>query len=135
MKKEVKESFLKRVNERKGKLPAWQGHRLGSDWNATRLSELQNWLDEVFDHLLSELDPYQRVLNSISFDGKRVSCGGVEATLEHEGRVIVVGGGKASHQMAQALYEIFGERASGVVTTHKDMGSLPPFGNITLQPA
>jgi glycerate-2-kinase len=135
MEKEVKESFLKRVNERKAKLPDWQGHRLGSDLDATGLSELQKWLDEVFDHLLSELDPYQRVLNSISFDGKRVSCGGVEETLEHEGRVIVVGGGKASHQMAQALHEIFGERASGVVTTHKDMGSLPPFGNITLQPA
>jgi hypothetical protein len=42
MEKEVKESFLERVNEKKGKLPSWQGQRLDSDLDTTRLSELQN---------------------------------------------------------------------------------------------
>jgi len=46
-----------------------------------------------------------------------------------------VGAGKASHQMAKALHDIFGERVSGRVTTHKDLGTLPGMGNISFQPS
>ena len=135
MQEQKDNSFLQRIGERKKQFPAWQGNTLA---RSTKLNSLKDWiaqLDGLFDYLLSELDPYQRVLHAISFDGNTISCGGREVTLGSEGKVIVVGGGKASHQMAKAVYEIFGERAHGLVTSHKDLGQLPPLGNIRFQPA
>ena len=128
-------SFLQRLGERKKQCPPWQGNTLA---RSTKSQLLKDWvakLDGLFDYLLSELDPYQRVLKAISFDGNIISCGGREVTLSRQGKVIVVGGGKASHQMAKAVYEIFGERAHGLVASHKDLGQLPPLGNIRFQPA
>jgi len=135
MKKERKNTFLKRISEKKKPCPPWQGDRLDQSNAGTILSGWTAHLDNLFDYLLSELDPYQRVLHAISFDGTTVSCGGRKTSLSSQGRIIVVGGGKASHQMAKALYEIFGERAHGLVTSHKDLGQLPPLGNIRFQPA
>jgi glycerate-2-kinase len=135
MKEQRNNSFLQRILEKKKQCPLWQGNRLGQSKAGTTLSEWTAHLDHLFDYLLSELDPYQRVLHAISFDGTAVTCGGHKIPLSSEGRVVVVGGGKASHQMAKALYETFGERAQGLVTSHKDLGQLPPLGNIRFQPA
>ncbi|MBE9521796.1 MAG: DUF4147 domain-containing protein [Proteobacteria bacterium] len=135
MHKEIQESFLQRIIDKKSKCPPWQGDKLDKGAPTGKLKELRSRLDRLFDHLLSELDPYQRVLKSISFDGSKVRCGGSEAILKNEGRVIVVGAGKASHQMAQAVHEIFGERATGLINVHKDLGTLSPLGNIRFQPA
>jgi glycerate-2-kinase len=135
MKEQRNNSFLQRIGERKKQCPPWQGNTLAQSTKPNSLKEWIDQLDGLFDYLLSELDPYQRVLHAISFDGKNISCGGREVTLSSEGKVIVVGGGKASHQMAKAVYEIFGERAHGLVASHKDLGQLPPLGNIRFQPA
>lgn len=135
MKEEKKNSFLQRLGEKKKQCPPWQGDRLDQRKAVTLLSGWTAHLDNLFDYLLLELDPYQRVLHAISFDGTTVSCGGRKVFLSSEGRIVVVGGGKASHQMAKALYEIFGERAHGLVTSHKDLGQLPHLGNIRFQPA
>ncbi len=135
MQKEPQESFLKRLIEKKSKCPPWQGDKLDPHSSTNELKELRSRLDGLFDHLLSDLDPYQRVLKSISFDDSKVRCGGSEAILKNEGKVIVVGAGKASHQMAKAVHEIFGERATGLINVHKDLGTLSPLGNIRFQPA
>ena len=135
MQEQKDNSFLERMLTRKKQCPPWQGN---TRVDASPHAALKAWhlhLDRLFDYLLSELDPYQRVLQAISFDGNNISCGGREAALSSDGKVIVVGGGKASHQMAKAIYEIFGERAYGLVTSHKDLGQLPPLGNIRFQPA
>ena len=134
-KENVRKSFLQRMINKKSQCPPWQGHKLGQDSNISKLKTLKNNLDGLFDNVLSELDPYKRVLKSISFDGKKVCCGGREIPIKDESNIIVVGAGKASHQMAKALYEIFGERAQGLITSHKDLGSLPAMGNIRFQPA
>jgi len=107
--------------DKKSLYPPWQGHRLEQDSNISKLRTLKSNLDGLFDHVLSELDPYIRVLQSISFDSEKVCCGGREIPLKDESSLIVVGAGKASHQMAKALYEIFGDRVSGLVNTHKDL--------------
>lgn len=135
MHKVVQESFLQRIIEKKKTCTPWQGDTLDPSAPTGKLKEWRNRLDGLFDHLLSELDPYQRVLKSISFDDRNVCCGGGEVSLKNEGRVIVVGAGKASHQMAQAVHDIFGERATGLINVHKDLGALPPLGNIRFQPA
>jgi glycerate-2-kinase len=135
MKEEKHNSFLQRIYKEKKQCPPWQGNILGRSRVGTLLSGWTASLDQLFDYLLSELDPYQRVLQAISFDGSTVSCGGREVSLSSQGKVVVVGGGKASHQMAKALYAIFKERAHGLVTSHKDLGQLPPLGNLRFQPA
>jgi glycerate-2-kinase len=135
MQEQKDNSFLQRMLARKKQCPPWQGNKLVRNAPSTALKEWIAQLDGLFDYLLSELDPYQRVLQAISFDGNHISCGGREVTLSSDGKVIVVGGGKASHQMAKAVYEIFGKRAYGLVTSHKDLGQLPPLGNIRFQPA
>lgn len=135
MRNEVRESFLQRIIDKKSQCPPWQGDRLDLAASPGPLKEMGSKLDGLFDCLLSELDPYQRVLQSIAFDGKKVRCGGSEATLGDGGRVIVVGAGKASHRMAQAVHEIFGERATGLINVHKNLGALAPLGNIRFQPA
>ena len=127
--------FIQRLTGKKKHPSPWQGDRIKFGSDTLELRKLRKNLDGLFDHLLSELDPYQRVLNAISFDGKRVRCGGSELPLKNKGRIIVVGAGKASHQMAKAIYEIFGKRAFGLVTVHRDLGNLPPLGNITFQPS
>jgi len=128
-------SFLQRMVSKKKQCSPWQGHRIEAGSNTSELNKLRSHLDGLFDLVLSELDPYRRVLNSISFDGEKVCCGGCVVTLADEGSIIVVGAGKASHQMAKALHEIFGERAYGLVTSHKDLGNLPAVGNIRFQPS
>lgn len=135
MEDNAQKSFLQRMIGKREECPPWQGRKLKQGAAISELKTLGNKLDGLFDHVLSELDPYKRVLKSISFDGKKVCCGGCEVILGDEGRVIVVGAGKASHQMAKALQEIFGERAVGLVTSHKDLGNLPAVGNITFQPS
>jgi glycerate-2-kinase len=135
MQEQKDNAFLQRMLERKKQYLPWQGNRVVRSTSSTALKEWIVQLDGLFDYLLSELDPYQGVLHAISFDGNKISCGGREAALNKESRIVVVGGGKASHQMARAVYEIFGERAYGLVTSHKDLGQLPPLGNIRFQPA
>jgi len=135
MQEQKDNSFLERMLTRKKQCPPWQGSTLVDDSPHAALKEWHLHLDRLFDYLLSELDPYQGVLHAISFDSNKISCGGREAALSSEGKVIVVGGGKASHQMAKAVHKIFGDRAYGTVTTHKDLGQLPPLGNIRFQPA
>jgi len=103
-KENVQKSFLQRMINKKSQCPPWQGHKLGQDSNISKLRTLKSKLDGLFDNVLSELDPYRRVLKSISFDGKKVCCGGLEIPLKDESNIIVVGAGKASHQMAKALY-------------------------------
>lgn len=135
MEERAQKSFLQRMAVKKRQCPPWQGHKLEHRSNISELKTLNNKLDGLFDQVLTELDPYRRVLKSISLDGKKVHCGGCEMILDDKGSVIVVGAGKASHQMAKALQEIFGERAYGLVTSHKDLGNLPAMGNIRFQPA
>lgn len=135
MEESLTDSILQKLNNKKSNCPPWQGHTITPGSDGSYLKVTRTNLDGLFDHVLTELDPYNRVLNSISFDGRTVSCGGVEKALEKEGKILVVGAGKASHQMAKALHDIFGERASGLVTTHKDLGTLPRMGNISFQPS
>ena len=135
MKEENAQSFLQRMINKKSQCSPWQGHKLGQDSHISKLRTLKSKLDGLFDNVLSELDPYRRVLKSISFDGKKVCCGGREISLKDESSITVVGAGKASHQMTKALYEIFGERVQGLITSHKDLGNLPAMGKIRFQPA
>ena len=76
MKEQRNNSFLQRIGERKKQCPPWQGNTLAQSTEPNSLKEWIDQLDELFDYLLSELDPYQRVLHAISFDGNKYTCQG-----------------------------------------------------------
>ena len=59
---------------------------------------------------LEAADPYQALLKAVSLDGPSLRVGRRTFDLSHTRRVIVVGAGKASARMAQALELVLGER-------------------------
>jgi len=131
----TQKSFLQRIGDGKRRCASWKGQTLTYSSDIGPLRKVRHTLEALFDHILTELDPYRRVLQSVSFDGEKVRCGSYEVSLEKKGKVLVVGAGKASHQMARALHEIFGERVQGVVATHRSLAELPSLGNILFQPS
>ena len=86
MKEQKNKTFLQRLDEKKKQLPPWKGNRLEQSTAGTTLKEWTAQLDGLFDYLLTELDPYQRVLHAISFDGNTISCGCREVPLSSEGK-------------------------------------------------
>jgi glycerate 2-kinase len=124
----------KNEKEKKSR-PRWEGHRLKPGYGTGTLKRLKDELDALFDHLLAELDPCKQIRQIISWDGNILRCAGEEVPLRQENRIIAVGSGKASHRMAAALHEIFGERVHGLVNIPGDLGKLAAAGKIEFQPA
>lgn len=81
------------------------------------LEKLRSDARDIFLHSLKPVNPYEAVKRFVRVEGNLVRLGppdAISATLDLDGyrRVIVVGGGKASSPMAQALEELFGRRVS-----------------------
>ncbi|MCD7908238.1 MAG: DUF4147 domain-containing protein [Clostridium sp.] len=56
--------------------------------------------------------PYKAVRRLVSFDGKRIRIGDLEISCDSLDHIYVIGAGKGSFPIAQALDEIFGSRIS-----------------------
>jgi glycerate 2-kinase len=74
---------------------------------------------------LQAADPYQALLKTVSLDGSSLRVGHRTFDLSHTRRVIVVGAGKASARMAQALELVLGERLETGLVVVKTGHSLP----------
>lgn len=87
--------------------------------NRTELSKtvLHGFIVDLIDYVLYIADPYRAIMDSVRvLDSKRVSI--KNQVIEIDGRVHVVGFGKASKRMAKAIVEILGDMiAGGVVIT------------------
>ena len=68
---------------------------------------------------LKAVDPAQAVRNCVRREGARLVVGDSTYDLDAYRRILVVGAGKASGPMAQALEEILGERLEGGVVNVK----------------
>ena len=62
---------------------------------------------------LKAVDPAQAVRNCVRREGARLEVGDRTYDLDSYRRILVVGAGKASGPMAQALEEILGDRLNG----------------------
>ncbi len=74
---------------------------------------------------LEAVDPAQAVRNCVRREGARLVIGDDTYDIDSYRRVFVVGAGKASGPMAQALEEILGDRLAGGVVNVKDGYAVP----------
>jgi glycerate 2-kinase len=87
------------------------------------LQEMRGMSKAFFLKALSAVDPYQRLKAMVRIVGNRLIIGSNEASekvLDLNGfeKIFLIGTGKASSSMAQALEELFGDRITrGLVTT------------------
>jgi glycerate 2-kinase len=84
-------------------------------------SDLHRLALELAEYGLSAADPYSAVKNNLRVCGNKVLVRDME--VEVAGRIHVIGFGKASKRMAEAVNSAFGDRiAGGVVITPSDEG-------------
>ncbi len=87
-------------------------------------SPAQSLLRRLVTAGLEAADPYQALLKAVSLKGASLRIGRRIFDLSHTGRVVVVGAGKASARMAQALELVLGERLEGGLVIVKTGHSL-----------
>jgi hydroxypyruvate reductase len=68
---------------------------------------------ELFDAALEAVDPYRAVLAALRIKGDALYAGGERYDLAAFKRILVVGGGKATARMAQAVETLLGARVAG----------------------
>jgi hydroxypyruvate reductase len=85
------------------------------------LAQLRQCSGQIWDSALHAANPSTCIENTLAVHGETLSIGGRE--LRMDGRLIVVGAGKAASRMAQVVEEILGDRISaGLVVTKYDHG-------------
>jgi len=90
--------------------------------------ELHRFILELVEYALHTADPYNAVLKSFKVDNNVLVIHDLK--LEVNGDIHVVGFGKASKRMAEAVYSVLGDRIKGgVVITPSEEGRI---GNIVL---
>jgi len=67
---------------------------------------------DILEHALEAADPYSVMLHQLKFDGGVLKIGDLLLEVDEYERVFIIGTGKASLGIAQALEEILGDRIS-----------------------
>jgi glycerate 2-kinase len=83
--------------------------------NLTRqgLAPLRRAAIDIVEHGIRAADPYRATLDLLELEGDLLRVGPLEYDLGQRDHVYVVGAGKATQPIAQALEEVLGERISG----------------------
>ena len=68
--------------------------------------ELRKAALEIIEHALAKVDPYSAVYNLVQIENDTLSVGDLQFDLTAGQRIFVLGGGKATYPIAQALEEI-----------------------------
>ncbi|MGB7951348.1 MAG: glycerate kinase [Candidatus Binatia bacterium] len=79
------------------------------------LAKLRDDAIEIFRAGLKAADPVDAILRHVTLTGNRLQVGAKYYDLNHYNTIYLVGAGKASARMAQAMEQILGDRLSGVV--------------------
>lgn len=78
--------------------------------------ELRSIAFDIVDHALAEADPYKATRKLVSLRGDILRVGRLRIDLKKQGKIYLLGTGKATYPIAKALEEILGERiADGVI--------------------
>lgn len=77
-------------------------------------------LASIFNAALEAVDPYQAVCRAVRLENDCLHVAGTFFPLQDYQRIMVLGGGKATARMAQAIEELLGERISAglIVVKH-----------------
>lgn len=99
----------------------------------SELRRARQILIELVNKAIESADPSSKMRSRVRIDGERLKIGTHELDLSEVGKIIVVGGGKASGNMAEVIEEIFGDRITGgVVNVPKGTASEYRTGKIKL---
>jgi hydroxypyruvate reductase len=89
---------------------------------------------QVADAALAAVDPAAAIQRQVRLDGHRLTVADRTYDLGHYRRILVVGAGKASGAMAQAVEDVLGERVAAGLVSVKD-GYTAPTTRIELREA
>ena len=87
------------------------------------ITQLRQSARQIWDAALQRADPSTCIHQTLTLSGNALSVGDNRYPLD--GRVFVIGAGKASAKMAQAVEEILGDRIAGGLVVAKYGHSLP----------
>lgn len=93
--------------------------------NKHTLSEHNATLLATFNAALAAVDPYNAVLKAIRLEQNQLHIAGAVYALDECERIVVVGAGKATARMAQAIEALLGDRIVAGLIIVKDGHSLP----------
>src|SRR5688572_25738255 len=87
------------------------------------ISDLRERARQIWEAALSTADPSTCIRKAIQLNNGVLSIGGKKFSLQ--GRLIVIGAGKASARMAQVLEQVLGDRITGGLVVTKYGHGLP----------
>ena len=100
-----------------------------SGWNEAILQLLDEngngMLRTIFDAALAAVDPYYAVLRAVKFENGHLRVADADYDLGVFERILVIGGGKATARMAQAVETLLGEYITTGLIVVKDGHTLP----------
>ncbi len=88
------------------------------------LGKARRILMEVMDSAIKAGDPVDSIRKGIKLKGERLEIAGCNIDLNHVGKIVVVGGGKAGVAMAVAIEQILGDWLTGGIVNIPE-GMLP----------
>jgi glycerate-2-kinase len=97
-------------------MPVKNEQQLLENAKTSELRRARGILIEIVNKAIASADPSSAMRQRLRLEGESLRVGGQEFDLSKAGKIIVVGGGKASGKMAEVLEEVLGDRVtSGVV--------------------
>lgn len=96
-------------------MPVKNGRQLLENAETPELRRARSTLIEIVDKAIASADPSSAMRRRLRLEGERLRVGGQEFDLSEIGKIVVVGGGKASGNMAEVLEEMLGDRITGGV--------------------
>ncbi|MEM4789218.1 MAG: glycerate kinase [Ignisphaera sp.] len=94
--------------------------------NELTKSPLYNLIVDLIEHALNVADPYKAIENNLNVEGNNILVRG--NTIEFGKKVHVIGFGKASKRMAEAVVDIFKDKViGGVIISPSDEGNVGPI--------
>ena len=82
-------------------------------------------LESIFDAAVAAVDPFQAVINAVRVANNVLLIDGATYDLADYRRVLVIGAGKATARMAQAVESLLGERIAAGLIVVKDGHTRP----------
>jgi len=105
-------------------MPITNEKQLLENAKVPELRRARSILLEIVNKAIESVDPSSKTRSLVRIDGERLKIGTHEFDLPEAGNIIVVGGGKASGNMAEALEEVLGDKITGgVVNVPEGTGS------------
>jgi glycerate 2-kinase len=118
------ENFLNQNIVKRERMPITNEKQLLENAKVPELQRARGILLEIVNKAIESVDPSSKTRSLVRIDGERLKIGTQEFDLPEAGNIIVVGGGKASGNMAEALEEVLGDKITGgVVNVPEGTGS------------